>query len=176
MENSMNDNLADWLSRQTGISLRRLAQWLGIDQSVLTRWRQQERLLPADALLQLVDAWKALQALPEPAPEAAPTEAEAARYRSLADEWTWKAQLLDQQVAAHKKQHRQALRALQWVAHLRQANPNPSAKLNRWLEETTWQAEKALTFHGPGVWKVLETESASYRLGAARFAALAEGE
>jgi hypothetical protein len=175
METTMNENLADWLSRQTGISLRRLALWLGIDQSVLTRWRQQERLPPADALLQLVDAWKTLQALPEPALEANPTEAEAARYSRLADEWAWKAQLLDQQVAMHKKQHLQALRALQWVAHLRQTHPNPPAKLARWLDETTWQAEKTLAAHGPGVWKVLETESEGYRFGAARFAALAAG-
>jgi hypothetical protein len=88
----------------------------------------------------------------------------------MADEWKWKANDLDRKVQHHLLNYRQALRALQWLETLKQTETPITPKMERWIEENIYQAEKKLQQHGPIVWKPLEIERDMYRMGAARIA------
>jgi hypothetical protein len=172
MKNKIDDNLAVWLSKETGISLRRLAQWLQTDQSLLSRWATGTRMMASGPLLRLIEAWKTLSALPEPAIPTLQSPEDVAISRQMADEWEWKAEETDRQLQYHLQRYRQALRALQWLETLRQADAPVTPKSERWMEESFYQAKKQLQQHGPAVYKPLETERDMYRMAAARMAAL----
>jgi hypothetical protein len=179
MKNKNDDNPAIWLSKETGISLRRLAQWLQTDQSLLSRWVNGTRSVPSWPLLRLIEAWKALSALPEPAMPPAPNPEDAALFRRMADEWDVKAKETDRQLQYHLQRYRRAQRALQWLETLRHTDAPFTPKSERWMDESTYRAQKHLQQHGPAVYKPLETERDMYRMAAARMALLSgatEGE
>ncbi len=171
MKNKIDDNPAIWLSKETGISLRRIAQWLNTDQSLLSRWAKGTRSVPSGPLLRLIEAWKALSAMPEPAIPSVPTPEDATIFRQMADEWEWKAEETDRQLQYHLQRYRQALRALQWLETLQQTEAPLSPKSERWMQESFFQAQKKLQQHGPAVYKPLETARDMYRMAAARMAA-----
>jgi hypothetical protein len=171
MKNKNDDNPAIWLSKETGISLRRIALWLQTDQSLLSRWATGTRMIASRPLLRLIETWKVLRAMPEPAIPSAPSPEDAAIFRQMADEWEWKAKETDRQLQYHLQRYRQALRALQWLETLRQSDVPVTPKSERWMEESFYQAEKKLQQHGPAVYKPLETARDMYRMAAALMAA-----
>ena len=79
----------------------------------------------------MIEASKARSATSEPGIPHAPSPEDAAIFRHMAGAWEGKAMETDSQLKYHLQRNRQALRALQWLETLRQADAPLTPKRER---------------------------------------------
>lgn len=134
------------IQQATGLTLRRIAQFLHIDSGWLSKYVRNERNLPIQTTLTLIDLFKFVQeakpgALPaqdEKQKETWAVEAKIKRYEAKATEKEW----LQMQAACTA-----ALRLKQLAQVLPQKMPLTPRQI-RWADEQIYQADKAINNKG----------------------------
>jgi transcriptional regulator with XRE-family HTH domain len=165
--------------RLSGLSLRSLAAYLQVDPGVLSRYSNNERLLPADSLYLLAGLYGQLQQTPpQPVPLTAAEQAKEARRLQACQVKTLQLQRKLQALEAAYRQVcvcRPALQSLLNALPVAEAADPARVRQRRWLEEQLHGLQKQLKTCGPFARRQLEIRLAMLETEAAEWSATLNG-
>lgn len=138
--------MVESIQQATGLSLRSIAQFVQIDSGWLSKYVRNERLMPAKAVLALVDLYKlAVETIPEKLP--APDEKQKESWALDAKIKKYEAEKLEKKWLEMQAACTAALRLKQLVAAL----PDKvvlDTKQARWVQEQQHRANEVLKKNG----------------------------